>query len=140
MATPLATGLESIVPGDGSASAKLRQQGGLLRRFVGSVGSHVANCREFRADPCRCVAPDRVASLLLQTVRTPRGVQSTSGRLSPVVAAPAKADSGGEPPPSVIAAPFGSSREFADFLLFSYRERKIRVEYRAVLLTTWGGS
>jgi hypothetical protein len=72
MATPLATGLESIVPGDGSASAKLRQHRGMLRRFGGSVGSHVANCREFRADPCRCVAPHRLASLLLQTVGTPR--------------------------------------------------------------------
>jgi hypothetical protein len=67
-----------------------------------------------------------------------------SGRLSPVVAAPAKADSGGKPPPSVDSRPLllsASRRRFLRVLSYSLIVG-VRFNLRNERLSSyiWGGS
>jgi hypothetical protein len=66
------------------------------------------------------------------------------GELSPVVAAPAKADSGGKPPPSVMAAPCFFSASRRRFLrVFSYSLiPPVRFDLKNERLSSyiWGGS
>jgi hypothetical protein len=79
-------------------------------------------------------------------VRThqPQVYSQLQGDYHRVVAVSPKADSGGEPPPSVIAAPFvllGYPHAFSAYLiLLSFRPRKVKMNSETLSLKIWGGS